>query len=607
MKIQKNKIYTLLITSIVILFSVFLFNKINIKYHPNGIIGQYSINNYNSLNDPLKYLIIIFLPSVAFLLSKIFIEKKNWRVFFNFFKIEQKTNLNKDNSYILFFFIFFVLLIIEFFSLNFSYHKLDIFHSGQKLNSAYKSLIDNTLWSGSYITSGIFLEILHAKSIWKLFNYQSIGLVRFSETILILISKFLLLLLALNISKIIDIEKNLRSIFFVILSFILIGFVDYDINSADLIESREILNLILIILSLNYIISDNKKFKISFILLGSLSAISFLWSIDRAIIYNLVLIFILIYFALNKNFKSLINVTVIIISTWIIIYLILGNEFKYFISNLISIFKEINDVHGVIHPQLFSDDPNASRATKTIFTILFTILFSLNLIFKNETESNDHPFKVFLTLLAVFGFLSYIYALGRSDGGHIRQAFGYPLIFVIILILSKIFFSLNKININLKFKYFNIILSIIIIFISTLIMSFNFLNIKNYKDNFFNYIYAEDKEFLEKDDYDFILQSSKLLENENCIDLYTYDSPLLYLLRKPSCSKYSFLWSLGSEKNQKEFINSLNNSNVVITNGKTDHWGQITFNIKYPVLDEYIKNNFKDEINIGKRKIKFKN
>lgn len=138
-------------------------------------------------------------------------------------------------------------------------------------------------------------------------------------------------------------------------------------------------------------------------------------------------------------------------------------------------------------------------------------------------------------------------------------------------------------------------------------MSFNFLNIKNYKDNFFNYIYAEDKEFLEKDDYDFILQSSKLLENENCIDLYTYDSPLLYLLRKPSCSKYSFLWSLGSEKNQKEFINSLNNSNVVITNGKTDHWGQITFNIKYPVLDEYIKNNFKDEINIGKRKIKFKN
>ena len=137
-------------------------------------------------------------------------------------------------------------------------------------------------------------------------------------------------------------------------------------------------------------------------------------------------------------------------------------------------------------------------------------------------------------------------------------------------------------------------------------MHFNFSNLKNYKINFNDYIYAKDKEFLEKGDLEFVLQASKLLKNENCIDLYTYDSPLLYLLKKPSCSRYSFLWSLGSENNQKKFVKTLMNTNAIITNGKTDDWGQIPFKLKYPILDKYINDNFTNEINIGSRKIKFK-
>ena len=138
------------------------------------------------------------------------------------------------------------------------------------------------MWSGSYITSGIFIEIIKDKYIWKLFDFQSIGLVRFSETILILITKFLLLFLSLKISKTINVQEKIRLFFFTILFFILVDFIDYDINSADLIESREILNLILLILGINFISSDNSKFKYSFILLGVLSVLSFFWSFDRA-------------------------------------------------------------------------------------------------------------------------------------------------------------------------------------------------------------------------------------------------------------------------------------------------------------------------------------
>ncbi len=606
MKIQKNKIYTLLITIIVIFLSVILWNKIHIEYKLNGIIGQYSTNNYSSLNDPIKYLILILFPSSVFLICKIFIEKKKWSYLYKFFRNDKKLYGSKNYTLDLFFCIFVILIILEFFSLDFSYHKLDIFHSGQKLNSAYKSLLDNSLWSGSYITSGVFIEILNAKYIWKLFGFQSIGLVRFSETILILITKLLLIFLALKISKIIHIREGLKILFFSIISFILIDFIDYDINSADLIESREILNLILLILCLNYINSENNKFSYSYILLGFFSVLSFFWSVDRAIIYNLVVICILIYFAINMNYKSIFYILVTITTSWLLMAFVLHKEFTFFLFNTLSILNEINDVHGIIHPHLFSDEPNSSRATKTILVILFSILFSINSIFKNEIQNPNSKIKIFLVFLSIFAFLSYIYALGRSDGGHIRQAFGYPLLFLVILILSTIFQYLNKINLNQKIKFIKYYIFIFIIFFSAYKLNFNFSNLTNYKVNLIKYIYAKDKEFLENSDLEFILQTSKIIKNEICVDLYTYDSPLLYLLKKPSCSRFSFLWSLGSENNQKEFISSLTNTNVIITNGKTDSWGQIPFYLKYPILDKYIKENFTDEIIVGKRKIKFK-
>ena len=606
MKLQKDKILTILLTLAAVFFSIIFWNKFHIKYQPNGIIGQYSINNYNSINDPLKYLVLILFPSITFLLCKIFIEKKKLKNFYLFFFNKQKLE-NIDNKRLnLFFSIFFILLIIEFFSLDFSYHKLDIFHSGQKLNSAFKSLIDNSLWSGSYVTSGVFIEIINTKFIWKLFDFQSIGLFRFLETALILTTKILLLFLSLKISKINEFNQNLRLFYFITLALILINFIDYDINSADLIESREIFNLILLILIINFICSYKKRLKFSFILFGALSALSFLWSVDRAIIYNLITICVLFYFAINKDYKSIICTIIIILISWLIIFLILDDEFVFFKSNTISILSEINNIHGIIHPNLFSEQANSSRATKTVFVILFSLLFAINLLLKNNFKNKDSKINIFLVVLSIFSFLSYIYALGRSDGGHIKQAFGYPLLFLIVLILSIFFKFLNKVYFNKKIKFLKLYVFIFTIILSAYLMNFNFNNLKNYYANFTNYIYSKDKEFLNQVDYNFILESSKILKNENCIDLYTYDSPLLYLLKKPSCSRFSFLWSIGSEKNQKEFIESLKKSNAIITNGKTDHWGQIPFIIKYPILDKYIKENFKHEINIGERKIKFR-
>ena len=604
MKIQKNKIYTFLITAIAIFISIYFWKVLHIPYQQNGIVGNYSINNYNALNDPIKYLLFILLPTATFIFCKIFIENESLLNFLNFFK---KENHNNDVSKInIIFYLIFILVCIEFFSVEFPLHKLDIFHSGQKLNGAYKSYFDTSLWSGSYITSGLFIEIFNGKLIWKIFSHQSIGLLRLFDLILILICKLVLLVLSFEISKTLNLQNSLKQIFFIILSLILLQFIDYDINSADLIEYREIPILIFLILVLFYIRSNSSNFRYSILLFSLLSVTTFFWSIDRAIVYNFLLFSLIIYLLINKDHQNPIIIIFFTLVFWGLSFLILKEEFSFFLSSTRSILSEINNIHGIIHPIPFSDDADSTRATKTLLTILFSVLISADLIIKNK-NSNNKTIKIFLVLISLVSFFSYIYALGRSDGGHIKQAFGYPLIFFILLTLIFIFNLLDKINLRQNENYIKISVFVSIIVFSQYIFNFNLNNIKSYKSNLTEYIYFEDEKFLTKDDINFVNQASYFLSSEKCIDLYTYDSPLLYLLKKPSCSKFSFLWSLGSKKNQREYIQSLKDTKFIITDGKTDNWSIVPFKIKYPLLDKFINENFTNEFVIGSRKIKFKN
>ena len=73
--------------------------------------------------------------------------------------------------------------ILEFLSLPLTTHKLDIFHAGQRLSSAFKSSIDGSLWSGSYVSVGIIYETLGTKFIWELFDRQTIGSMIFLDLI----------------------------------------------------------------------------------------------------------------------------------------------------------------------------------------------------------------------------------------------------------------------------------------------------------------------------------------------------------------------------------------------------------------------------------------
>ena len=238
MRIHKN-IYYFSILSISILIGYLLWPLIKIPNYNVDIIGEYSQNNYNSLNDFIRYFFFIIIPTISFFLSKIYLEKKKISDFFNNIKVQNsyQTFDYKIHTFLILV-IFFVLL--EFFSISFTINKIDFFHDGQQLSSSYKSIIDGSLWSGSYIVIGIFYETLVTKFLWKIFDINSIGLAKFTNLLYILITKILLVLLAFEVSKKINLSKFSKYIFFLLSSLIFFTLIDYNLYSVGIISFREI-------------------------------------------------------------------------------------------------------------------------------------------------------------------------------------------------------------------------------------------------------------------------------------------------------------------------------------------------------------------------------
>ena len=610
MKTFKKNIYFFLFIGLSICLGTFFWKVINLPLLNNDIIGYYSLNKANPLNDIFGYLIFIAIPVLFYFIWNLIIKKKRINHFFYNIKFKNE-NINFDKNIYVPFLFFNFFIILELLSVKFLISEIDLFHEGERLSAAFKSKLDGSLWSGSYISKGVIYEILGPKYIWKIFNQESIGLLRFLDLLYVFIAKFILICLSLEISKNTNFNPFLKNIFFVSLTIIFLSCISYGSSynngiSANLIKFREIpilLTLLLFIKSLK----DMDQLYTPYILIGFLTVATFFWSIDRAIVLNLLVLFITIFLIINKSYK---NITTIIFSAiffWLFFYFFLKEEFIFFISNTIGILKEMTKINGFIHPIPFSDGANASRSTKTILSILISLLISFSFFFK-EKSILPYRFKILLTVISLVSFLSYIYALGRTDYTHLKQAFGFPIIFLSCYLLFYLFYYIHHkytfIN-NYKKNFLILIIPLVLLFFTT--FNIDYKNIINFKSRFIEYIELKDNNFLSKADNDFIIQASTLIKDEQCIQLYSNDAALLYFLKIPNCTKYYYVWIIGSKKNQIDLINELKDTNFIIKNGTIDksmslhNWG-IPLDIKYPLLADYIDKNFNKEIVIGNRK-----
>ena len=425
---------------------------------------------------------------------------------------------------------------------------------------------------------------------------------RFVQLLYIFFLKLSLVMLIYQISKNVILAPEFKILFYIILIFISQYLIDYNFETGDNITYRDLPIVLCLVFFIKNLI--NKNINLTLILISFFAVTSFFWSIDRALVLNLFIIFIFIIFFLNDRIKEIYLIFISIIIFWFIFYIIMGEEFYYFMENTFSVFKDQNYIHGIIHPKPFSDMENSSRATKSLLLITFSCIISLNYLFSKKKNNNN--LKIIVCSITLIAFLSYLYALSRSDGGHIKQTTGFLILtFSIVILFNVLKFFNNKVRKKLSKN----LLFLLIIFPSTtlLILNFkiNFENILNYHKRLNEYILLEDKNFLSDKQNYLISELKPMLKNQNCIQLFTYDAALPYLLKKKNCSKYYFIYSMGSIKHQKEYIENLNEINVIIYRGQTDNWGLIPQEKLY-LVDEFINSRYSESIKIYDWEIKFK-
>ena len=602
MKFQNHlqNLFIILITITSISLATYLWEHIKLPITNISELGrgQYIDNNHNQKNELLRYLCFIFLPLITFIFLMIFFKKIKIKDFFSKLQLTEKTVIS-ENKYILYLkTIILIFLIFEFLSLDFIFREIDLFHEGDKLTPTFRNFSDGSLWSNSFLVIGLFSDILNTRIFWEIFDHESIGLMRFSMMIYILLCKFFLVLIAFKIAIISNLKDNYKELFFVILSLIFISLIDYNLDRQHGYKNiiyRDLPILIFAYVFIDFLIDRTKMFK-SIIILSFLSVFSVMLSLDRGIIFNFILISFLLFLFINQKYKHLFYLVSSVIFFWILTYFLLGDEFNHFWQNSLYIISEINYIQGIIHPTPFSDQFGASRATKTLLIILLSLITSFYLFSKKE---NFFPISLKITLLffSILSFFGYFYALARTDVIHLRESFGFPIMFTsIFLFFLGIKFLYNKqfMKLSHRFTTYTIIFFSILI-IPIFMIDINLKKIPSFKKRLNNYLYADDQSFLNEKDIEFVKEAKKYLNDVDCFQNFTNDVALNYLLRKHSCSKHYIVYALGSKKTQNELIDSLKDIDIVIA--YTDKirkakWHHLEPNYKLWIVKDYIKENY---------------
>ena len=596
---NKKEGFCIFILLVGIILSLFSWDQIKITYQEQSIYGIYSINEHHALNDVIRILTFIFIPLIFYLISKTIIYKENFFLkLSNAFKLNNDLNKKQNIDFFLLILLLINILLIffNFLSLEFPMHQMDIYHEGQKTSSSINFLNNNKLWSKNYITVGIIYETIISKLAWGFFNNISLGSVRLFDILLIFIFKIILCYLSYYITCKTELKKNFQYIFFIILSLFTVNLIDYEFPTSDLINLRDVIVIIALILSLKILLSDEKTL-FPILILGFMSIFSLLWSLDRGIVCNLLILFSIFYLVINKKYTKVYSIILSIILFWFLTYIFLGKEFNYFIKNSISIITEMSYIHGIIFPKPFSDELNASRATKNLIILIFSSFVLINLYLNKNKFPKD--LKLILVFVLFTSFCCLLYIFGRSDGPHIKNVFGISLIFICITLSFYILSNfgdkfLNFINSSTS-KYIAIFLLIIT---HTLIHPIKINNIFSYLKRVDSYVKLEDSIFIQPEYINFINNSKKFVSKNNCIQLFTNDVGLLYLLRAKSCTKYYFVWSVGSKDNQIKMIKELQNANLIISNGKADNW-ELPLKDKLYLVNQYIQENYTEIANIN--------
>ena len=163
------------------------------------------------------------------------------------------------------------------------------------------------MWSGSFITTSIFVDVLSANASWNLFGIQTISSYRYFVEALNLITTFFIIIFIFKLINELYLSKTLRTFIFIIFGFFILSLVN---NNA--FGYRE-LPLFIFLITVFETIKKDKINIFSLFIFGLLPIIGLLWSLDRGVFIIAGYIPFIFILALNNKIKDIFIIFILIL------------------------------------------------------------------------------------------------------------------------------------------------------------------------------------------------------------------------------------------------------------------------------------------------------
>jgi len=578
-----------------IIISTFVWDLIKFPYDSGNLInGNYSANKISPLNDTFRGLFFIFFPIAIYIIAQININKSNLFLSFNTNNenfIRQSTTHIEVNIISL---IIFAFIIFEFFSLNYQnfISKIDVHHEGMLLSAPVNYYFKNKLWLGTHYDYGFIgnnISIIFS----YIFGEYSIGINRFSKIGLILLNKVLIVLLCRKIVINISEFRNKGLIFFIFcLSCLSLASFYEDVTPFH----QRIFVFLIFFLFLIEVLTSSKKNKFISVLTGLFSSISILFYIDIGTYINALIFLAIIFLLYQKDFKNIFYISLGIILSWLIFYLIIPNdEIIEFIYQYRFIINVSDYLLGIEFPKPFSD--GATRHTKALLMIILSGVLLFNYFF-NKKISETNSSKIILLFVFISSIIFFKSGLMRSDGPHIKYTSGFYT-FVIFFFIYYYLYRLiknNRIYLKIENLFFQrkYLFSLVVIVLCIGIFLKNSTNIKNVfnlEKNFYALTKVSDDDFLSSEYKEFIEYFKNISINDACVQQFTDDNALPYLLDKPTCTQFYVNAHILNGWTENKFIEQLkSNKPEYIVYSSEINWFKEKNNA--PNAKKYILDNY---------------
>ena len=555
-KKKTENILIISITALAVAFCSIIWQHINLNFsNITQATGAITQQNYSTDADTLRYVIFILIPLTAFLISFYFLKKSKTRNFEDLIKFPGLEKINYNTLFPVI--ILLALIFFQFLSLNLPIGPIDTFHDGELFSVTKNTTLKGSFFKDTYTIHG-FSDIFYPLIMWKMTGLETIGSGRLFFFFLNLLIKISCLVLSYQLIKFSKVKN--KTIFFILFSFILLTFSDYQVPiNFSLFSYRDIYIIIFLIILSNIFLENNYPFFLKFFL-GALPTFALIMHIDTGVFLFVLLASLIFYLLINRKFKDIFHIILSIFFSILIIFFYFGpDEIRNFLKNAITIVLSMDYLHGTEYPEPFfsiGENKNGMRATRGLLLQLTAGLFVIyHMITKKNNLSKGG--KIFFLFLFFLSFIMYKNALGRSDSYHIRMSNDLPLLINAYFILNYLILKFEK-KFNLSILSYKKII-FITLFISPIFFydKIDFNKIRNYNKEIRVLVNLPYKHFIDDNKYTFIENYKKLTFNDKCFQNFTDDLILLYLIDKPSCTKFIASWLASPRHLQDEYIESL--------------------------------------------------